>query len=135
MKFQATLLTTALALLASPAQTKGEPIPTPAQVSATSHNPSTQYTWHFNLFKNKRCSDSAINISGAGSSGCRTDVPKGGILAFTRVSVDPHCTVTLYKDSRCSKGHDIGNIHSDSKTTCARASKKKAHIKSFQVKC
>ncbi|KAJ5980474.1 hypothetical protein N7481_007772 [Penicillium waksmanii] len=139
MKLQITLLTTVLTLFSSPvlaaAVPDPAPEPEPAQASGTSHNPSTQYNWHFDLFKNKRCSDAAININGTGSSGCRKDVPKGGIVAFTKVDVDPHCKVTLYKDSKCSKGQDIGSIDSDAKTTCALASKKKAHIKSFQVKC
>jgi hypothetical protein len=139
MKLQVSLLTITAALLSTPALAIAVPVPDPAllpaQTSGASHNPSTKYNWHFDLFKDKKCNDAATNISGSGSSGCRTDVPKGGILAFTRVNVDPHCTVTLYQDSKCSKSHDIGTIHSDSKTSCAAVSKKKAHVKSFQVKC
>ncbi|CAI7575371.1 unnamed protein product [Penicillium pancosmium] len=89
MKLQPAILTPVLVLFTSPALAAAvpdpAPAPAPAQASGTSHSPSTHYNWHFDLFKNKRCSDAAINISGNGSSGCRTDVPKGGIIAFTRV--------------------------------------------------
>lgn len=128
-------LTFGLILLLLPILAIAAPPPQASQVLRTSHNPSPKYAWHFNIFKNKHCNDPAISISGTGSSECRTELPKGGAVAFIKVGMDPHCKVTLYKDSNCSRKDEIGNIQADSKNVCAAARKKHKHIKSYKVHC
>lgn len=108
------------------------PNPTPALLATTAPQ-ATPNAWNFYLYKNKKCSGSAKNYMGTGSTDCRTDIHGTG-EGFIRVDVDPRCNVTLYKDSKCSNGDTVGSISYDTADKCT-ASRKKKHIKSFKVTC
>ncbi|KAJ5263280.1 hypothetical protein N7478_010885 [Penicillium angulare] len=106
---------------------------TAVQLEATPSSRAGASAWDFRLYKNHKCSGSAKNFTGSGSTDCRSDI-HGSVLGFIRVDVDPSCDIMLYKDSKCSKGDSIGSISYDTADTCT-ASRKKKKIKSFRVTC
>ncbi|KAJ5100709.1 hypothetical protein N7456_006761 [Penicillium angulare] len=143
MKFFNFSLSTLLVLI-STCKVSGNPAPDPSvallanpvlQLEATpsaSASPDDR-AWDFRLYKSHKCSGSAKNFTGSGTTDCRSDI-SGSISGFIRVDVDPRCDIMLYKDKKCSKGDSIGSIAYDTADTCT-ASRKKKKIKSFRVTC
>ncbi|KAJ5595500.1 uncharacterized protein N7459_001708 [Penicillium hispanicum] len=118
-------------VLSFPTLISGSPHPEPPAAI----QPSYKANWGFELYSNRRCTGDGDSHIGTGSSGCRTDITTSFAQAFVRKNVDSHCTVTLYKDSSCSKGHSIGIIHSDTTNKCKSAGGKKKRVKSYEVMC
>lgn len=111
------------------------PLPLPVLGSISPPHPAQDKPhWDFDLYNNKRCAGPASKMSGWGSSGCRTDVPAGGAKAYTLKDLDSNCSVTLYKDQRCSQKHDIGSIDHRFFQGCHSIGRKK-YVRSFEVKC
>lgn len=133
MKLQTGLYATALALLALPMLVTGSSkSSTMAPVVSPFPSPTGRGHWEFELYKSKRCTGTAVKFIGNGSSDCRSDVPSGGAKGYNATTLDMDCTVTLYKDSRCSHGKKIANVFADNKSKCNSAGEK---IMGYKVEC
>lgn len=111
-------------------------LPLPVPISAAPHpHPYDDPHWDFDLYNNNHCAGPVSKMEGWGSSGCRTDVPVGGAKAYILKDLDSSCSVTLYKDQRCSSRHDIGLIGHRDVQGCHSIGGKKRYARSFEVKC
>jgi hypothetical protein len=142
MKVQTGLCATMLALLALPGLVSGDfivkAIPAKSSAIAPANSPLTTPTskdhWDLELYRDKKCTGTAIHLKGNGSSDCHTDLPNKGTKSFNARTLDPNCEVTLYKDSKCSHKNKIANIFANKKNTCATA-RWTNKVKGYKVKC
>lgn len=142
MKLQTGLCAMMLALLALPGLVSGDfaarAIPAKSSAIASASSPLTSPNgkghWDIELYKDKKCTGTASNLKGNGSSDCHTDLPNRGTKSYNARTLDPNCEVTLYKDSKCSHKNKIVNIFSNKKNTCASA-RWTNKVKGYKVKC
>lgn len=89
--------------------------------------------YNFHLYATHGCSGLEESYTGTGATGCLQSVGGVGAWGFVKVDVDPHCTVHLFSDRKCSKKRNFASIHSDTTNECS--SVRRNRIKSFKVTC
>lgn len=99
-------------------------------------SPKPKHDWAFKLYHSNRCTGKAVEFTGIGSSGCRSDLPNGGAKGYFRGHIDPACIVNLYKDDHCGRDQRLDDIRSNIDDKCKKIpGKKKKRVKSFDVIC